>query len=258
MPSPASCHFKVWGNGPPLVLIHGVGSTLENWNPIAEILGAAFECICYDLRGHGRSPRPPTPYSLDMLVADLEALRRDLNLESMHIAGHSLGGMIGPAYALKYPDRVLSLGLLSTAAGRTAQEKAAVLRLVEQLEKSGAEPLIDTLIDRWFTPGFASARPDVVEARKKQVLANDSAVFASVFRIYATTEMEHFLHHIEAPALVMTGENDTGCNPRINRFIGGRMPNSELRILPELRHSILLEAPEAVAANLSSFLSNHA
>jgi len=82
----------------------------------------AFRCISYDLRGHGKSPLPPSPYSLDDLVDDLERLRAELSIEHAHFAGHSLGGMIGPAYARRYPERVLSLGLYSTAAFRTEDD----------------------------------------------------------------------------------------------------------------------------------------
>ncbi len=252
------CNFKVEGNGPALVLIHGVGSTLANWQPIVNALKDEFECITYDLRGHGKSPRPQTPYSLEMMVADLEQLRDRLGLQDFHVAGHSLGGMIASAYALEHSSRVASLALISTAAGRTDEEKSSFVKFVEELETHGPEPLLDILVDRWFTPQFVREQFDTIEERKRQVLANDPDVFASVFRIYATTEMARFLHQIKAPALVMTGEDDAACNPRVNRFIANSLPNAELRILPGLRHSILLEAPQVVASNLRSFFTAQA
>ncbi len=257
MSEAVDCHYEIQGEGPPLILIHGVGSSGGNWQKIVDVLQHEFMCICCDLRGHGASPKPPTPYTLDMLVADLEQLRCRLNIEKFHVTGHSLGGMIGPAYAHQYPSRILSLGMLSTAAFRTQKERQGVNNLVDKLEDSGIEPLLDSLIQRWFTPQLVNSHPEIVEARRQQVLGNDPAVFASVFRIYATTEMEHFLHEIKAPTLVLTGENDGGCNPRINHSMAAALPNSELRILPQLRHSILLEAPQIVAENLLSFLLKH-
>ncbi len=111
--------FEVSGEGPPLYLVHGIGSRKTIWAGIVPHLEDRFTCVTFDLRGHGDSPVPPPPYTLDDLVEDLEALRARLGHEQIHVAGHSLGGMIGPAYARAHPKRALTVGLLSTAAGRT-------------------------------------------------------------------------------------------------------------------------------------------
>ena len=152
-----------------------------------------FTCVSFDLRGHGESPVPPVPYSLDELVEDMETLRKRLGHKKIHVVGHSLGGMIGPAYARSYPDRVCSLGLLSTAAGRSDDEREKLIALIGQMEREGVAPVLDTLLDRWYTDEFRRARPDVVEQRKRQVIDTPTNVFLSVFRIYATTEMGPWL-----------------------------------------------------------------
>lgn len=112
------------GHGEPLVLIHGNASTHETWSGVVGGLEPHFQCISYDLRGHGsRSSRVDT-YGLDDLVADLEHLRIRLGIEKAHIVGHSLGGIIGVSYARSYPDRVTTLCMMATPAGRTDEEKA--------------------------------------------------------------------------------------------------------------------------------------
>ncbi|MFQ5545786.1 MAG: alpha/beta fold hydrolase, partial [Acidiferrobacterales bacterium] len=123
--------------------------------------------------------------------------------------------------------------------------------------KSVGTGLLDQLVERWFTPEFVKRRGDVVAARGRQVLECDVGVFLNVFRIYAETELGPRLGQVQAPALVMTGEFDGGCNPRINRFMANELPNAELNILSNLRHAILLEAPERVAPILASFLHKH-
>ena len=100
--------YTTKGDGPPLFMIHGIGSRRSTWNKLIEDLKSDFCCISYDLRGHGDSPVPAPPYHLDDLVGDLEALRRKLGIEKAHIIGHSLGGMIGPAYARAHPALVLT------------------------------------------------------------------------------------------------------------------------------------------------------
>ena len=95
MPTPIRSSFSVQGEGPPLFLIHGIGASRHSWDGLVQASKHKFRCIHYDLRGHGLSPKPKPPYTLDDLVEDLEALRAELGIEKAHFAGHSLGGMIG-------------------------------------------------------------------------------------------------------------------------------------------------------------------
>ena len=244
----------VRGSGLPLYLVHGIGSRKEQWNPLIDALEGEFTCVSHDLRGHGESPVPDPPYCLDELVEDLEALRSRLGHERIHVVGHSLGGMIGPAYARAHPERVRSLGLLSTAAGRSDEDRAKLAGVLHALRSNGIEDTLSTLVDRWFTEAFCAARPDAVRRRLQQVLDTPERVFLSVFDIYAGTEMGPWLHEIACPCLVLTGEFDGGCNPRLNRFIAGELPRSELVILDGLKHNILDEAPERVLGPLRAFL----
>ncbi|SLN72507.1 3-oxoadipate enol-lactonase 2 [Falsiruegeria litorea R37] len=250
------CEYTVQGEGPPLFLIHGIGAARSTWARALPTLVRHFTVITYDLRGHGASPMPEGEFGLNELVNDLEALRARTGYEKAHFAGHSLGGMIGPAYAVKHPDRVLSLGLLSTAAFRTKDDSEKVWGVVHAMEEKGIPQVLETLTARWFTDDFLAAHPDVVRNRLKQVVETDPDVFLNVFRIYAGTEMSPWLDQVTAPALVLTGENDGGCNPRLNRLIDKALPNSGLVILPELRHSILLEAGEVVADHLHRFITS--
>ncbi|WP_370213247.1 alpha/beta fold hydrolase [Roseovarius sp.] len=254
MATPVDCAYSVEGAGPPLFLIHGIGAARNTWAKALPVLLPHFTVITYDLRGHGASPRSEGVFGLDELVADLERLRERTGFEKAHFAGHSLGGMIGPAYAHRYPDRVLSLGLLSTAACRTEDDGAKVRAVVQAMRDKGIAQVLGTLTDRWFTDAFIERHADVVEARLKQVVATDPEVFLNVFDIYATTEMAPWLHEVTAPSLVLTGENDGGCNPRLNRAIDAALPRSELVILDGYKHSLLLEAGDVVAGHIKRFI----
>ncbi len=131
------------------------------------------------------------------------------------------------------PGRVISLGLLSTAACRTADDSAKVKGVVAAMRAEGhragpgdaQRPLVHAGIR-------ASAARTSSKRRMKQVVDTDPEVFLSVFDIYAETEMAPWLHEVDKPSLVLTGENDGGCNPRLNQFIAGQLPKSELVILP--------------------------
>ncbi|MEZ5880875.1 MAG: alpha/beta hydrolase [Nitratireductor sp.] len=241
-------------NGGPLHWGRIIGSSHNGWDGVVAGLEDKFQCITYDLRGHGISPLPDGEFGLDQLVEDLEALREALGIERWHIAGHSLGGMIGPAYARRFPERTLSVALLSTAAGRTEEDSAKVQGVVAAMEQRGIGEVLGTLADRWYTDDFLAKNPEMVEARMRQVTGMSAEVFLNVFHIYAETEMAPWLHEVEAPCLVMTGEFDGGCNPRLNRFIDEQLRDSRLVILEGLKHSILAEAPERVAHELRRFL----
>jgi 3-oxoadipate enol-lactonase len=253
--SAIDCEMTVEGAGPPLVLVHGIGAARDAWRFMVPRLKDHFTVITYDLRGHGASPLPEGEFGLDELVADLERVRERSGFEKINIAGHSLGGQIGPAYARAFPERVLKLGLLSTAAFRTEDDSAKVWGVVKAMEDKGIPQVLETLTARWFTDGFIAANPDLVERRLKQVVDTDPDVFMNVFRIYAGVEMGPWLHEVTAPSLVLTGENDGGCNPRLNTLIHQALPSSELVILPHVKHSILVEAADAVSDHLIRFMS---
>ncbi len=254
MAKAVDCEFSILGDGPPLFLVHGIGAARDTWRFLMPHLTSKFTVVSYDLRGHGTSPDTGPEFGLDELVADLEQVRVRSGFEKIHIAGHSLGGMIGPAYARAYPERTLSLGLLSTAAFRTGDDSQKVWGVVKAMEEKGVENVLQTLIDRWYTDNFISKHPEIVERRLKQVVGTDAEVFLNVFRIYAGTEMSPWLHEVSVPSLILTGETDGGCSPRLNRKIHDAMPNSRLVILPDLKHSILLEAGEEVAHHISDFI----
>ena len=123
MIKPIICDYSINGNGQPLFLIHGIGAARDAWRFIVPKIRCNFTVITYDLRGHGSSPVSMDDFNLEDLVEDLELLRHSTGFRSAFFAGHSLGGMIAPAYALKYPAHVKALALLSTVANRSTEDK---------------------------------------------------------------------------------------------------------------------------------------
>jgi len=254
MTSAVDCAYQVNGSGPVLFLVHGVGARGASWEKVVERLSSRCTCVSYDLRGHGDSPKPQQPITLEALVADLERLRERLGIKRAHVFGHSLGGMIAPAYAHAHPTRVRSIGLLSTAAFRSDEDASRVQGIAATIREQGPAKLVDGFVSRWFTEDFLKARPEAVELRKKQVLATDPKVFAEVFTLYSETEMAPWLQEVEVPALVLTGEQDLTCNPRLNKLMAAALPKSQLVILDKLKHGLVVESPERVAQAIGQFL----
>ena len=245
--------YTVDGNGPPLLLIHGVGARLENWDGVAAILARNFKVARFDLRGHGQSSKVPGPYSLDLFADDAVALLDHLGMARAHVAGHSLGGMIAVTLGRKYPERVDRLAVLSAAAGRTEEERKKVMERIALIAAGIPGDHFQNSLARWFTDEFRSANPELMEQYAARNRENDPACYAAAYTVLATGEVGPDLSHVKAPTLVATGEGDLGSNPRMSQFIHEGIAGSELRILPRLRHSILIEAPRTVAGLLEPF-----
>ena len=254
--SAVNCHYSITGSGPPLFLTHGIGAAEDAWRFMLPTLAKYFTVVTYDLRGHGKSPVTHKNFTLDELVLDLEKIREKTKFEKAYFAGHSLGGMIAPAYAVKFPQHTISVGLLSTVAGRSEEDSKKVWSVIHAMEKNGIEKTLNTLTNRWFTDEFIKNKPDLVERRLKQVVDTDPEVFLNVFKIYANTEMFPWLKNISKPCLLLTGENDTGCSPKHNEKMSNEIKDSKLIILPKYKHSFLIEAPDEVAKNIINFFSN--
>ncbi len=246
---------RLEGAGGALVLVHGVGNRLEAWDGVAARLARRYRILRYDLRGHGESEKVPGPYAIGDFVEDLSALLAAAGFRRCHLAGFSLGGLVAQGFALSHPERLEKLALLSTTAGRSEAEKAAVLARLKIVEGGIPGEHFGRSLERWFTDEFRARNPALLADYAERNKANDAACYAAAYRVLATTDFAERLSEIAAPTLVMTGEDDIGSSPRMARLMHERIANSTLHILPKLRHAILIEAPEQVARILGGFFS---
>jgi (E)-2-((N-methylformamido)methylene)succinate hydrolase len=242
------------GQGAPVVLIHGVGADGSSWDAIAAALSGEFRILRLDLRGHGRSGHIEGACSLDDFVRDVVDVMNAVGVARAHVVGFSLGGMIAQGLALQHPGRVDRLVLLSAVAGRTAEERERVRVRLATLREKGVTAILGASQDRWFTPEFVARNPDLVAQRMRQLQENHAASYAAAYTVFSTSDLGERLHAIRAPTLVATGEHDQGSNTRMARFMHAEIAGSKLEILPGLRHSILVEAPELVTRLLRDFL----
>ena len=249
-------NYRVDGEGEPVILIHGVGANLQSWDTVQAALSRSrrYKAVRMDLRGHGASSPIKERYSLERFCADvLEIMDREA-IERAHVVGFSLGGMIAQCLALNWPERVERLAFLATVAGRTEQERHKVVSRQELLRDGGIVAVTEAARERWFTEQFARQHPERIEARIREMVANDLESYIEAYRVFGESELAGRLHEIRHPTLVLTGEHDVGSNTRMARFMHKTIPDSRLVILPELKHSLLVEAPHIVADHLLAFL----
>ena len=249
--------YRISGAGQPFTFIHGVGAYKESWDGVIEALPQGCYRTCtYDLRGHGDSAKIPGPYSLEAFCRDLTGLLDALSIERTVLAGFSLGGLIAQAFALSQPQRVEKLVLISTVADRTDDEKRRVAERAKDFSSKGSERHLADSLERWFTKDFIEQRPDILEERLRRVRENDPQCYAATYQVLAGNDLADHLGSIRIPTLVMTGENDIGSTPRMAAVMKERIADCRLRILPDLRHSLLLEAPALVAQEIERFLAD--
>ena len=251
-------YYRTEGQGPAVVLIHGVGADLSSWDAIAPALAGDFTLLRLDLRGHGQSGHIEGDCSLADFVRDVVDVLADNDVARAHVVGFSLGGLIAQGLALDYADRVDRMVLLSAVAGRTADERARMQSRVAILREQGIAAISGASQDRWFTPAFIAANPEIVRSRMEQLHNNHAGSYLAAYTAIATGDLADRLHAIHTPTLIATGEHDSGSSPRMARFMNERIVGSELCILPGLRHSVLVETPEIISALLLGFLRQQA
>ena len=240
--------------GPVVLLIHGLAGTCGLWNPVSRVLREHFRVVQYDLRGHGESGSPEGSWSLEDFVADLLHVFRGHELSRIHLAGFSLGGLIAQRFAIDHSDKVERLAIVSAVAGRTGEEKEKVTRRLENLWAGDYDTNIEAALERWFSPGFRERHPDLVEERMALMRkVGSQRGYIQAYKVFSTSDLADELQLISAPTLIMTGEEDPGSNPRMAALMHSRISGSRMEILPGLRHSLLVEAPELVAEKLNGF-----
>lgn len=247
--------YRVEGQGPDFVLIHGVSDRLEGWDGIVERLKDRYRLIRLDIRGHGESDKPVGPYSLDGFADDLEELTAHLRLKKFHLAGYSLGGLIAQRFALKYPEKIDRLMILSAVAGRNEVERARVAERLKAVEEGNLDTHFEASVSRWFTDDFIKKNPELVRNYATKNNGIDQTGVRAAYRVLCTSDLIDELPKIKAPTLIITGEHDVGSNPRMAGNMHAAIAGSQMIILPHLKHSILAEAPDTVAALISDFLA---
>ncbi len=248
-------NYRIDGSGEPLVCIHGVGSSLEAWSCVVERLKDSFTILTFDLRGHGQSSRVKGRYEIDDFVNEALVLADKAGFSRFNLAGFSLGGLIAQRLALTHLDRLHRLVLLSTVAGRTPDERTRVLERLAALRAGTPADHHNASLSRWLTEAFQAANPEIIARLRQRDAENDPECYAAAYRVLAETDFGGFLDQIRCPTLIATGEDDAGSNPRMARYMHERIPGSTLSILPGLRHSILIEAPDTVANLMREFLT---
>ncbi len=211
------------GSGYPVVLTHGLGSDHTVWAYQTPEFSKRYRLITWDCRGHGRTEVTEHGYTMDQFVADLYGLLELLGIERAHIGGLSMGGWISWSFALAHPDMVSAL-VLSNAAGfkkgltkdQAEQGRQMMLASADISESQGrGGVLLETTLGLMFSKGFLDRDTKTVEMVKERLCKDPGVGYARTIRGLFDDdsqddldEIEERLGTIEAPALVIAGDED--------------------------------------------------
>jgi 3-oxoadipate enol-lactonase len=243
-------HFEVSGvdGAPVVVLSNSLGTTLHMWDDQVAVLSEHFQVLRYDQRGHGKSPVPQGPYAVPELGADLLRLLDRLELDRVHYAGLSLGGMTGMWLAAHAPERIDRLALLCTSAYLPPAEgwhdRAKTVRA------AGTVAVADASLRRWFTPEWLAAHPDTGAKFHQMISGLAAEGYAGCAEAIATMDERADLAAITAPALVIAGIDDPATPPDHGERIAAGIAGARLEVLDHARHLANVERADTVTSLL--------
>lgn len=245
------------GSGEPIVFIHGVGLDHTIFKEQINYFSKQYHVIAYDMLGHGQSEKPNTEYKLIYYVEQLNRLITDLNLDKVHVVGFSMGAMVAQLFAIKYPKKLNTLCLLNAVAKRNSVQTEGVLKRVEQVKKEGHLSTINAALKRWFTDSYFNKYPKVINDIKSILANNPLEAYLKSYQLFSVSDKMLWpkLGQIKNPTLIITGENDSGSTPEMAFMLGRKIQNSEIVILPNIKHMSPIEASESVNSTIDQFLN---
>jgi 3-oxoadipate enol-lactonase / 4-carboxymuconolactone decarboxylase len=253
--TPVDLHHVIDGpaDAPAVVLFPSLGSTLELWEPQLAALAEHFRVIRVDPRGHGRSPVPRGPYTIDDIAGDVVALLDRLGIARAHVVGVSLGGMVAMWMAIHHPDRVDRIVPTATAA---ALPEAGFAARAEIVRKDGTAAIAEAVLERWLTPEARAADPARAEHMKSWVLDTPDEGYAGCCDAIDSMDLLGGLPTISAPTLVISGLVDPAIPPEHQVRIAAGIPGARLAAV-NAAHIPNVELPEQVTALILEHLLVH-
>lgn len=274
-------YYEVHGKGEPLVLIEGLGYSEWMWYKQVPTLSERYKVLVFDNRGVGNTDKPDSEYTIELMADDTAGLLRTLGIRRAHILGISLGGFIAQEVALRHPDIVRSLILVSTNTGsRNAMHKYSQLwngylklwgflpGIIESNGKasmpSGIEPYYGMTKEEKiryglmsaFTPEYFNNHPEEIDRIVEWRMENPQPTYAWKRQFIAGINFDSSakVHDIEAPTLVIAGSGDKFVTPDSSRELAVRIPNSRFVTIDGTGHLLFIERSEELNNLVIGFL----
>ena len=253
--------YRIDGSGEPVILIGGFTMVKELWVLQVAELAKHFQVITFDNRGVGETTVPSEPFTVADMAADTVGLMDSLGIDSTHIFGVSMGGLISQALALDYPDRVKKavLGCTSHGGRHAVQPEEAVMAVLAQAADPDIpkEKAIRAMIPVQLTEHFIREEPERVEEFVEQALKYFPTPEGAAGQMGALSifNVKRRLGEIRCPVLAITGSEDRMMPPGNSKLLAEGIPGAEIYIVEGAGHGFFFEKPDEVNRVLIDFFS---
>jgi len=245
------------GSGKIILMIHGFGANKDSWNRFARHLTDKFRVIAVDLPGHGDSTSSlERKYDIQSQALWLALFVDKLGMDRFNIFGSSMGGAIAIYYTHLHPDRIMTLGLMSSA-GVLSPNPSEYMQLLEK----GKNPLLVHSRDDFENMlNFVMVKPPYMPWFIKNAVYEEymerQAINKKIFNDISDKELANipFLSEIKKPVFVIWGKQDRVLDVSSVRVFEERIPNTYSVILEDTGHAPMMEEPEASAGHYLHFL----
>jgi pimeloyl-ACP methyl ester carboxylesterase len=253
-----SISFEVVGSGSDtLLMLPGLGLPGRGFGPLIDLLAADRRVIVVDPRGSGASSVPDAPYTPQLVAGDARAVLDAAGIEQADVLGLSMGGCIAQQLAIRHPERVRSLILLSTLA-RPDDWFTRLIGFRRLLtEQLGLARQLDLALCLLLSPQTFAERPDLVarlEGTMQKSAPSETAYLRQLDYVLAH-DAQDALAAVQVPALVVTGERDLLTPPTLARPLAAALPNARLVLSEQGSHGLWIEQPDWLADLVGGFLA---
>ena len=231
---------------PVICMTHSLASDGGMWaEQVPALLAGGFRVLNLDMRGHGGSGPVSGAYTMEQLADDVAAVLDALSLAKVHYIGLSIGGMIGQAFALNHPARLLSAMWCDTM----PQTPPGSAHLWEEREKivrdaNSLAPLADVTVERWLTDAVKEKNPGRYKQIRDTIIGTTPSGYLGCTAAIRNYDFVPRLPSVRLPVLVVCGADDAGTPPEANRRIASLVPDARYEQIAAARHFPNVEHPE--------------
>jgi 3-oxoadipate enol-lactonase len=246
--------LKRMGSGAPLVLLHCLGVDHRFWD-FAAPLSDKFTLLRYDLPGHGTTPVPAKPYSIDDLSDQLAGILRANGIGRASIAGISLGGLIAQQFAAHHPESVDRVVLIDTTPRYSDEIRGMWSVRAQTARTKGVAAMVPDLLKIWFSDACLANDSAGVRYVRETLQKTSGEGYALACEALGAADLRTGTARIKAPTLVVCGENDIPSFLESARWLAANIEGARLAWIPQARHASVIECPDQAVKLLGNFLA---
>lgn len=250
-------NYEIDGSGEQtLVFINGITMDTNGWGYQAPFFSQFFKVVRYDCRGQGLSDKPANPYSQEMHADDLKNLLDVLGVDKVHLIGLSNGGMIAQHFALKYPDKLISLILVDTCCYVDKLLQLMIDTWIKATEIGGNEFRYDMSLPVIFSETFIrNNEENLSHMKENNLIANSPEAIINLVKATADHDLSHRIQEIKCPTLIIAGSEDILIPPKHSSILHEKIEGSEYITIENCGHVPSIEKPAEFNEIVLNFLT---